>query len=159
MNLLARLMYQSLVWKEKQRARREGRPPGSGDANGSGDGDGPEHLATGQRGETLVYWYLRRFGYAVVARNRRSRKGELDFIAWDGPVLAFVEVKTRTSSVAGAPEDAVSRSKRKRIIREALDYIRRLRQKSLNYRFDIAGVAWDPEAGFQVHLIKDAFKD
>lgn len=123
------------------------------------DDNGPAHLATGQRGETLVYWHLRQAGYTVVARNRRSQVGELDFIAWDGPVLAFVEVKTRTSSVAGAPEEAVSRAKQKRIIKEASRYVRKLRRKSLNYRFDIAGVAWNPKIGFQVRLTKDAFRE
>jgi len=52
---------------------------------------------TGIRGETYAYWYLRRHGYVLVARNYRSPgiKGEIDMIGYDGPVLAFVEAKTR----------------------------------------------------------------
>ncbi len=153
MSLLARLIYRALVWKERQRARL-GDPSGVG-----GGGEGPAHLATGKRGETLAYWYLRRAGYTIVARNPRLHGGELDLIGWDGPVLAFVEVKTRTSLVAGPPESAVNRGKRKRIIKAANHYMRRLQRKSLTYRFDIASVAWDPQAGFQVRLIKDAFKE
>ena len=122
-------------------------------------GEGPAHLATGRRGETLAYWYLRRAGYTIVARNRRLHGGELDLIGWDGPVLAFVEVKTRTSSVAGPPELAVNRGKRKRIIKAANQYMRRIERKGLTYRFDITSVAWDPHEGLQVRLIKDAFKD
>lgn len=153
MSLLARLIYRTLVWKERQRARL-------GDPTGvEPHGEGPAHLATGQRGETLAYWYLRRAGYTIVARNRRLHGGELDLIGWDGPVLAFVEVKTRTSSVAGPPEEAVNRSKRKRIIKAANHYMRQIQRKSLTYRFDITSVAWDPQAGFQVRLIKDAFKE
>ncbi len=152
-SLLARLMYRALVWKERQRARF--RDP-SGVAGGE---NGPAHLAIGRRGETLAYWHLRCAGYTIVARNRRSRGGELDLIGWDGPVLAFIEVKTRTSFAAGPPEAAVSRSKQKRIIKAANHYMRRLQRKSLTYRFDITSVAWDPQVGFQVRLIKDAFRD
>ena len=118
-------------------------------------------MKTGARGETLAYWYLRQAGYTIVARNRHARSGagELDLVGWDGPVLSFVEVKTRMSADAGPPEAAVSKAKQKRIARAANEYLRRLRRKQpLSYRFDIASVAWNSEAGLQVRLIKDAFK-
>ncbi|MGA3324877.1 MAG: YraN family protein [Terriglobia bacterium] len=153
MSILAQLMYQGLVWKERQRARfaAHALPPPSSEA---------EHLKTGARGETLAYWYLRQAGYTIVARNRRARSGagEVDLVGWDGPVLSFVEVKTRTNEDAGPPESAVSRAKQKRIARAANEYLRRLRRKPVSYRFDIASVAWNSEAGLQVRLIKDAFK-
>jgi putative endonuclease len=153
MSILAQLMYRALVWKERQRARYAAHagPAPSSEA---------EHLKTGARGETLAYWYLRRAGYTIVARNRRARSGagELDVVGWDGPVLSFVEVKTRTTADAGPPEAAVSKAKQKRIARAASEYLRRLRRRPLSYRFDIASVAWDAEAGLQVRLIKDAFK-
>src|SRR5271157_1501506 len=142
MSILAQLMYQTLVWKERQRARFAARAPlPSSEA---------QHLKTGARGENLAYWYLRQAGYTIVARNRaaRSGAGELDLVGWDGPVLSFVEVKTRTSADAGPPEAAVSKAKQKRIARAANEYLRRLRRKQpLNYRFDIASVAWNSEAG------------
>jgi putative endonuclease len=153
MSILADLMYRGLVWKERQRARIASRalPPPSSEA---------EHLKTGARGETLAYWYLRHTGYTIVARNRRARSGagEIDLIGWDGPVLSFVEVKTRTSDAAGPPETAVSKAKQRRIGRAANEYLHRLRRKPVNYRFDIASVAWNSDAGLQVQLIKDAFK-
>jgi putative endonuclease len=73
-------------------------------------------------------------------------------------VLSFVEVKTRMTDDAGPPETAVSRAKQKRIARAANEYLRRLRRRPVSYRFDIASVAWNSEAGLQVRLIKDAFK-
>ena len=146
-------MYRALQWKERQRARRIalGAPAPSSAA---------EHLKTGARGETLAYWFLRQAGYTIVARNRRARSGagEIDLIGWDGPILSFVEIKTRTTNQAGPPEAAVSRAKQKRIARAAQEYLRRLRRKPPSYRFDIASVAWEPEVGLQVRLIKDAFK-
>lgn len=114
----------------------------------------------GHRGESLVYWYLRQAGYTVVARNWQKRHGraEVDIIGWDGPILAFVEVKTRTTEVAGPPETAVSRTKQRHIGKAAREYLRRKGLRPIAYRFDIASVVWDADAGYQVRLIKDAFK-
>jgi putative endonuclease len=146
-------MYRALLWKERQRAKHARRSREEVES-------GSEHLRLGERGETLAYWFLRQAGYTIVARNRRARSGagELDLVGWDGPILSFVEVKTRTSQVAGPPEAAVSRSKQKKIAKAAKEYLRRLKRKPVSYRFDIVSVAWDPEAGLQVRLIKDAFK-
>ena len=185
MPLFARLMYRALVWKERQRARQVRRGAATSAApneNQQTDGDesrGPtpgssvplrtergrtsaqaEHLATGARGETLAYWYLRRAGYTIVARNRRSTSGgELDLVGWDGAVLAFIEVKTRSSLEAGPPEAKVLPEQRRRIIRGARDYLKKLKRKDVTYRFDIASVLWDDEEGYQVRLIKDAFRE
>jgi putative endonuclease len=146
-------MYHALVWKERQRAHLFRTLPGT--QRGM-----PDHLETGQRGETLAYWFLRHEGYTIVARNRRARSGagEVDLIGWDGPVLACVDVKTRTSLEAGLPEAAVSKTKQKRVAKAAADYVRRLGRKPLNYRFDIVSILWDPVHGLRARLIKDAFK-
>src|SRR2546422_10961008 len=57
-----------------------------------------EARQAGIRGETYAYWYLRRHGYVFIARNYVpvGAKGEIDLIGYDGPMLAFVEVRTRT---------------------------------------------------------------
>src|SRR5579871_5409139 len=85
----------------------------------------------GVRGETYAYWYLRRHGYVLVARNFTvpDLKGEVDIIGYDGGVLAFVEVKTRTireqthlpfaASVQSTPEQAVNSEKRSNLRRVA----------------------------------------
>ena len=64
-----------------------------------GDDGHAEHQKTGRRGEEEAYFRLRKLGYLTVARNYRSprRRGEIDLIGWDGDVLCFVEVKTRTT--------------------------------------------------------------
>jgi Holliday junction resolvase-like predicted endonuclease len=80
---------------------------------------------TGVRGETYAYWCLRRHGYVVVARNymRSGVKGEIDIVGYDGPVLAFVEVKTRAASDRNqpSPEDAVNAEKRRNLARKRTD--------------------------------------
>jgi putative endonuclease len=153
MGLLARLMYRALAWKERQRAQRAAFLQ----QGVRGKSEVPD---LGVRGETLAFWYLRQAGYTVVARNWRARSGagELDLVAWEGPILAFVEVKTRTSEAAGPPEEAVSPNKQKRIIKAAKEYLRQLRREPMSCRFDVVSVSLNPKEGLQVRLIKDAFK-
>jgi hypothetical protein len=49
-------------------------------------------------GETYGYWYLRRQGYVLIAKNYmpQGAKGELDLVGYDGETIAFVEIRTRT---------------------------------------------------------------
>jgi putative endonuclease len=151
MPLFAKLMYRALVWKERQRALASG-------GRRAAPQERPGHLILGERGETLAYWFLRQAGYIVVARNRRERAGELDMVGWDGPVLAFVEVKTRSSQEAGPPEAAVTRAQQKRIARAAREHMRKMKRHPAAYRFDIVSVFWEAPSGLQVRLTKDAFK-
>lgn len=156
MDWVAHLVYGALLRRERRRARLASRG-----LQGRGPDEKPRHLQVGARGETLAYWYLRHVGYSIVARNRRpqSRSGELDMVGWDGPVLAFIEVKTRTSVEAGPPEMALGRDQQRRIVRGAREYMRRLKRKPAGYRFDIASVLWDPALGYRVRVIKDAFRE
>src|SRR5579863_1196806 len=69
----------------------------------------PAHLVTGAEGETAAMFYLRRKGYMVVAGRWSSsrQRGDLDLVAWQGPMLCFVEVKTRTAHDITPAESAV----------------------------------------------------
>lgn len=119
---------------------------------------------TGVRGETYAYWYLRRHGYVVVARNytRPGVKGEIDMVGYDGPVLAFVEVKTRAAAEPGqpsppTPEDAVNDDKRRNLARMARQFLRARRIDSPSYRFDVLAIETRPGARPEVRLHKGAF--
>jgi putative endonuclease len=106
---------------------------------------GPRHLRTGRVGEEEAYFYLRKLGYTVVARNFRSARcrGEIDLIAWDkDDVLCFIEVKTRTTSAVKPPEAAVDRHKRREIAAVARAYLRRV-PPSCQWRFDIVSVYYE----------------
>ncbi|HUA97553.1 MAG TPA: YraN family protein [Terracidiphilus sp.] len=103
----------------------------------------PPHLAMGLEGEDAAFFYLRRQGYAVVARRWTSGNvpGDIDLIAWQGPVLCFVEVKTRTSHDLAAAEITVDSHKRHVLRRLARQYIRQLPQETAPpSRFDILSV-------------------
>lgn len=54
-----------------------------------------ERAARGRRGEAIAATHLVRRGFELVARNHRTRAGEIDIVAFDGRTLAFVEVKAR----------------------------------------------------------------
>ena len=67
----------------------------------------PRH-ELGARGETAAVKALRRAGYKIRDRNYHTRWGEVDIIADQRDVLAFVEVKTRSDDRRGAPAEAVA---------------------------------------------------
>ncbi len=117
----------------------------------------PEHLRRGRQGEDLAYRHLRKLGYTVVARNYRTRdgRGEVDLVAWDGPQLVFVEVKTRTREDFGAPEDAVDAEKRRHLLRAAEDYLRRSGQDRACARFDTVSVLLREPV--EITIYRDAF--
>lgn len=114
---------------------------------------------TGIRGETFAYWFLRREGYQLIRRNYRvpQRRGEIDLIGWDGPVLAFIEVKTRTSEGPLPPEAAVNAEKRDQLRAMARDYLRRRRLTQTAYRFDLVAIEAPPDQPPVVRLHKGAF--
>ena len=96
------------------------------------------------RGEENAYFELRRLGYVMVARNIRSPRchGEIDLVAWDGEVLCFIEVKTRTSHDVKTAEAAVDRHKRREIAEMIRDYLRAV-PRLCQWRFDIVSVYYD----------------
>ena len=83
-----------------------------------------DNRSLGERGEEAAARCLERKGYEILERNWRCRFGEADIIARDpSGTIVFVEVKTRRTVKAGLPEEAVSRSKRRRYENIALEYM------------------------------------
>ena len=114
-----------------------------GIARRRGRTSGPAHLETGIEGEEAAYFFLRRKGYVVVARRWSSggRPGDVDLIAWQGQLLCFVEVKTRTAQDMTPAEAAVDRSKRHTLRRLAAHYLRQLPgAERPPVRFDVISV-------------------
>ncbi|HEV2134638.1 MAG TPA: YraN family protein [Terracidiphilus sp.] len=103
----------------------------------------PAHLLVGMEGEDAVYFYLRRKGYIVVARRWTSGnlRGDVDLIAWDGPLLCLIEVKTRTAHDLTPAEVSVDSHKRHMLRRLAHQYVRQLPQETPpQVRFDVVSV-------------------
>ncbi len=120
-----------------------------------------EARRTGIRGETYAYWYLRNVGYVFIARNYIAPgiKGEIDLIGYDGPVLAFVEVKTRAANgdLAAKPEDAVTAEKRRNLSRMARRFLAERRLPEATCRFDVLAIESRPGRKPLVRLHKGAF--
>jgi putative endonuclease len=103
----------------------------------------PAHLTTGIAGEDAAFFYLRRKGYTVVARRWSSGDvpGDVDLIAWQGPLLCFIEVKARTARDMTPAETAVDSHKRATLRRLARRYMRQLPQATKPpVRFDVISV-------------------
>lgn len=103
-----------------------------------------QHL--GRLGEDLALAHLRRLGFELVARNHRTRFGELDLVVFDGRTLVFAEVKTRRASAPGrGPWEALGAGKQQRVRRMATAFLleRTDRPWSADLRFDAIGVVID----------------
>jgi putative endonuclease len=132
-----------------------------------------QHLRTGRRGEEDAYFYLRRRGYTIIARNYRSpnHRGELDLVGWDGKVLCFIEVKTRTARAVIPAEAAVDAEKRRELRLVAQEFLRHMPDsgpadaKSAQFscddvesRFDVLAVYYDRGFGKpSFELLQNAF--
>ena len=124
------------------------------------DPDVPEHLRVGKSGEDDAYFYLRKLGYVMVARNVRSPRcdGEIDLIGWQGDTLCFIEVKTRTTHDVKPPEAAVDKRKQHEIALVARDYLRHI-ARPCQWRFDVISVYYDGHTTRRptFELFKNAF--
>jgi putative endonuclease len=119
----------------------------------------PEHQRIGRRGEEDAYFYLRRHGYVMIARNFRSphHHGEIDLIGWDGDELCFIEVKTRTTHDVKPAEAAVDRAKQRALVSVSRDYLRHL-ALPCQWRFDVVSVYYEEQLRQPVfELFRNAF--
>ena len=112
----------------------------------------------GISGEDVACDELRRRGYAILARRFRTRVGELDIIARDGPTLVFVEVKARATARYGRGADAVTWAKRRRLTRMAEEFILRSRLTRVPCRFDVVSVCWPRDGSPNVEVFSSAFQ-
>lgn len=102
---------------------------------------------------------MRRLGYVMVARNFRTprQRGEVDLIGWDGGVLCFIEVKTRTTHDVKPAQAAVDRHKRRQLTMVAKDYLRSM-PLSCQWRFDVVSVYYEGQSRKpQIELFRNAF--
>lgn len=132
------------------------------------------HFELGRRGEGLAIEHLERAGYRIVAANfslpigRNARdalvNAEIDVVAYDGPTLCFIEVKTRASDEFAAPQANVDLRKRRQIARAARGYRRMLGLTGALYRYDVVTVVLSSvekpkSAGPRIELLKNFWTD
>ena len=80
-------MFGLVNWAARKGLAESSAPPTRAEA-------GSKARRTGVRGETYAYWYLRRHGYVMIARNftYRGIKGEIDLVGYDGATLSLIHI-------------------------------------------------------------------
>ena len=104
-----------------------------------------EQAHRGEAGEERACAHLRRQGLTILERNFRCRVGEIDIVARDGDSVVFVEVKERGDASHGAAVEAVTPSKRRRVIRAARLWAARHGESESPVRFDVVAIDWGAE--------------
>jgi len=119
-------------------------------------------VARGKWAEDLVSRWYEQHGYVIVARNWRSKRGELDVVARKDGVLVVCEVKARASNAFGTPAEAVTPAKQLKVRRATADFRASMRESNdpiaslvnvvCAVRFDVACVL-----GTQLEMLEDIF--
>ena len=116
----------------------------------------PDELC--KKGEALAGKILKKKGYKILKRNYVSKYGEIDIVAYDRGIICFVEVKTRQSENYGPPELAVTKEKRKRIVRTALNYLMINNIEDTDCRFDVVSILYKEDVSKpDIELLESAF--
>jgi putative endonuclease len=115
------------------------------------------NLQTGLAGEALAVAVLKKNGYKVLMRNYRTKLGEIDIIAQQGDVLAFIEVKARKTGRFGSPKLALTPRKQRKISMVALEFLKSTGQMDRKARFDVIAIGLS-ENGPEIEIIENAFE-
>ena len=128
-------------------------------------------LTLGQRGELLAAAYLEQLDYRLVAANfslpvGRNLSGatvnaEIDLVAYDGPILCFVEVKARSSDWFAPPQVNVDRRKRRQVARAARAYRQMFGLEDQPYRYDVVTVvlSTDSDDVVEIEVLRNFWTD
>lgn len=114
------------------------------------------HNDTGNWGEEKATAFLLGKGYEIVEKNYRYKHAEIDLIAKKGKMLIFVEVKTRSGTGFGMPEEFVNYTKAKLIMKAAEHYIYD-KDWHFDVRFDIVSILILTSGSLDIRHIEDAF--
>ena len=112
--------------------------------------------AFGNCGEDIAVKYLEKKGFAILHRNFRAERGEIDIIAREKDCIVFVEVKTGNSDKFGPPEERISMSKRRQLYKIAKAYIQDNPMPDVDYRFDAVIVDGTPH-NHEIRYYENAF--
>ncbi len=112
----------------------------------------PDRRHIGSRYENMAAEYLKRQGVTILEQNYHGRQGEIDLIGKDGDYLVFIEVKYRRTVSHGAPAEAVTSCKQRRIRMTAQYYLYSRRYGSVPCRFDVVCIL-----GGEIQWIRNAF--
>ncbi len=113
--------------------------------------------ALGASGEAAVARWYERAGYEVLDRNWRVREGEIDLVLRRGTTIVFCEVKTRRSTAFGAPVEAVTFAKQRRLRGLAMRWLDAHGTRAADLRFDVASVLAARDQPPVIEVVEAAF--
>lgn len=116
------------------------------------------HLRLGQAGEDLAASILRNRGYAILARNWRYRRLELDLICERRGTIVFVEVKTRSAAICGGGAGAITNAKKARLIKAAQAWLSINDMWSRPCRFDVVCLTAGDSETYRMEHYRNAFE-
>ena len=119
--------------------------------------DSLDNFSAGRQGEALAVAYLKKKKYQILERNFRFGRGEIDIIARDKETLVFIEVKTRTTTAFGFPEESVTPRKQTQIRQLAQGFLAQKNLPPTAIRFDVIAIELRSSEDYSLHHIKDAF--
>jgi putative endonuclease len=112
---------------------------------------------TGNLGEKLVRDYLKKKRHHILETNYNCPHGEIDIISKQQDTLVFTEVRTKTGSDFGTPEESITRTKRERMRTCALYYLQTHDNPGKTWRIDVAAVDMDKNGKLlRIELIENA---
>lgn len=114
------------------------------------------HNETGSWGEEKASGFLSEKGYEIIEKNYRYKHMEVDLIAIHKNTLIFIEVKTRSGTGFGMPEEFVNYTKSRLILKAAEHYIFD-KDWQKDVRFDIVSILILPNGNLNIRHIEDAF--
>ena len=113
--------------------------------------------AVGELGERWARKHLERHGYRIRETNFRCREGEIDIVAQHGDSLVFVEVRTKTGSSFGSPEESVTTAKQEKLVAVALSYLQTHDDLPSDWRIDVVAIEVSPRGRVtRTELIQNA---
>lgn len=112
------------------------------------------HLEIGREGEKLAEAYLAEHGYTMLHRNWRYGKYEVDLITIKNDMLRFIEVKYRSSSQYGQPEEAVNKKKIRDLL-QAIEQFLYLNPQYNDFRLDVLSITQHAGSEADYFLIED----
>ena len=119
---------------------------------------GPFRSSLGERGETAACGFLKDHGYEILEKNYKCKLGEIDVIARRQGRLAFIEIKTRTSTQFGTPQEAVDFRKQEKIFKVAQWYLKERKSLKSPVAFDVVAILWREGQSPEIRLVADAFE-
>jgi len=111
----------------------------------------------GNEGERLAAAFLESKGWMVLDQNYAFQRAEVDIVAYDQTCIVFVEVKYRTGTRFGHPEEQIDQAKIRNLYKAAEAWMYERKMEGSPTRFDVVSIVQQGREAPDIHHIEDAF--